>query len=230
MIARLAETVELAPGVRHFVFEAEVDGPFEFEPGQFVSLSAMIEDREITRAYSLAGVPDGRRFELCLNCVDDGLFSPYLFSMKMGDSVNVAGPLGYFVWKKPVGRSVLVATGTGIAPFRGMLKKLWRASSEAPVTLVFGVRYEENLLYRREFEEMAGHWPQFQFWPTLSRGGESWRGRRGHVQAHAMEAVRAGIGDVTVYICGLKAMVDDLRSQLKSAGLDRKRIVYEKFD
>jgi NAD(P)H-flavin reductase len=96
------------------------------------------------------------------------------------------------------------------------------------VTLVFGVRQEANLLYREEFEQLqeAG---QFQFEPVLSRAGDGWSGRRGHVQAHVLEAVGER-RDVNVYICGMKAMVDDLRAQLRALGFDRKRIIYEKYD
>lgn len=228
--ARLVESREVAAGVRHFVFEVEGADEFVFDPGQFVSLSGEIHGKSITRAYSLAGVPDGRRFELCLNRVEGGLFSPHLFDLRLGDRVNVAGPLGYFVWRRPVGRSVLVATGTGVAPFRGMLQKLWSEGCESQVTLVFGVRYEENLLYRAEFEQMVAEHENFRFWPSLSRPGDSWGGRRGHVQAHVLEAVGEKVSETTVYICGLKAMVDDLRAQLKGAGLERKQIVYEKYD
>lgn len=229
MIARLIRSTEIAPAVRHFEFEIPSVPTFPFEPGQFISLTADIRGKSITRAYSLAGVPDANRFELCLNLVEDGHFSPLLFAMQAGDEVQLSGPLGYFVWRKPVNDSVLVATGTGIAPFRGMLRHYLDNGGNAKLTLVFGVRFEPNLLYRDEFEELARQHSNFSFWPTLSRGDDDWSGRRGHVQPHVLEALEGGIGK-DVYICGLKAMVDDLRSQLKSLGMDRKRIIYEKFD
>jgi CDP-4-dehydro-6-deoxyglucose reductase len=49
------------------------------------------------------------------------------------------------------------------------------------------------------------------------------------VQSHTIEAL-ADRRDIDVYICGLREMVDDMRQQLKAAGLDRKRIIYEKYD
>ena len=80
-----------------------------------------------------------------------------------------------------------------------------------------------------EFEELARKHPNFQFWPTLSRPETEWRGRVGHVQEHLFEAIGER-RDVNVFVCGLKAMVDDVRSRLKAEGFDRKRIVYEKYD
>jgi len=225
MKARLVTQHEVAPDVRHFVFEIPELETFPFRAGQFVSLSAPIGDRTITRAYSLASRPSGNRFELCLNRVEGGLFSPHLFELVPGGTVDVAGPLGYFHWRDDGMDSILVATGTGIAPFRGMLQEDFAGSA----TLVFGVRFEPNLMYREEFEGLAHTNPRFNFLPVLSRGGPDWMGLRGHVQEHVLNAI-GNRRDVTVYICGMKAMVDDLRSRLKQLGFDRKRIVYEKYD
>lgn len=227
MKAVLVESHEIAPEIRHFTFEVPEADRFAYKAGQFVSLSAPIGGRTITRAYSLASREAGNRFDLCLNKVEDGLFSPMLFAMRPGDAVDLAGPLGYFHWREPARDSILVATGTGIAPFRGMLQEA--LPQDAQVRLVFGVRYEQNLMYRDEFEALAAANPNFQFQPVLSRGGEAWTGRRGHVQQHVLEALGAR-RDVDVYMCGMKAMVDDLRQQLKALGVDRKQIIYEKYD
>ena len=224
MKAVLVDWHEIAKETRHFVFEVPEVENLVYKAGQFVSLSAPIGDRIITRAYSLASRASGNRFELCLNRVQEGLFSPYLFDLPKGASVDLAGPLGYFHWRDS-GDSILVATGTGIAPFRGMLQE----NFEGHATLVFGVRFESSLMYRDEFEKLERENSRFRFHPVLSRGDASWTGRRGHVQQHVLD-VLGDRRDVTVYICGMKAMVDDLRAQLKALGLDRKRIVYEKYD
>jgi ferredoxin-NADP reductase len=228
MQARLIESVELGPDLRHFVFEADTDR-LDFLPGQFVSFSDSIGGKEITRAYSLASPPNGtNRFELCLNRVPEGIFSRRLFAMQPGETVAMRQPLGMFVLRQPARDSLFVATGTGIAPFRSMLKAHLNDSS-LQFTLLFGVRYESHLMYRDEFEEMARHHPRFRFWPLLSRATPEWTGRTGHVQAHLEEAL-GGRRDVDVYLCGLKLMVDDVRGMLKTLGFERKQILYEKYD
>jgi ferredoxin-NADP reductase len=244
MQAKLIESVEVAPGLAHFVFEAqngESPGPgFDFIPGQFVSFTAEISVTDaganapgikpITRAYSLASAPriGAGRFELCLNLAPEGLFSQHLFRMKPGDTVEMRPPLGTFVLRQPPRDSLFIATGTGIAPFRSILKAHLNASSPQ-FTLLFGVRHESHLIYRAEFEELARQYPNFRFWPTLSRPDTSWNGRTGHVQPHLDEALQ-GRRDVDVYLCGLKLMVDDVRSRLRAEGFDRKQIFYEKYD
>lgn len=227
--ARLVEFRDLGPDVRHFVFEIPAIDQLRFRPGQFVSLSDEVAGKKVTRAYSVASAPDGNRFELCLNRVNLGRFSPYLFSLRPGGSISLTGPLGTFMLRDPVGDSVFIATGTGIAPFRSMFRdqRIWEAGKQ--YTLLLGVRYEEGILYRDEFEEMERRWPNFRFWPVLSRPAGAWTGRRGHVQAHLLEAV-GDRRDVDVYICGLKAMVDDVRRRLKDLGFDRHRLIYEKYD
>lgn len=229
MQAKLIEWTEIAPGVRHFVFEAPQLERLDFIPGQFVPLTDSVNSRAITRAYSIASPPGtGTRFELCLNRVDDGAFSPHLFELSAGDTLEMKPPLGTFTLREPLRDSVLVATGTGIAPFRSMLKAVLEPDSPA-FTLLFGVRHESHLLYRQEFEEMARRFPQFRFWPTLTQPGSHWTGRAGRVQAHLNEAI-GGRRDIDVYLCGLKPMVDDVRQILKSMGFDRKQIRYEKYD
>ena len=95
--------------------------------------------------------------------------------------------------------------------------------------MLFGVRHEQSIYYRDDFETLRKQHPNFRFWPTLSRADESWSGRTGHVQVHLLEAIGER-RDLDVYICGLKAMVDDVRAILKAMGFDRKQIIFEKYD
>jgi len=229
MTATLLESREIAPEVRHFVFHVEDSESFSYVPGQFVSFTAEVNGSLITRAYSIASPSCGSCFDLCLNRVIEGKFSPYLFDLRPGDRVQMSGPYGGFIFRQPVEDSVLVATGTGIVPFRAMLHDQLSRDSTHQFTLVFGVRYEHGLLYREEFEELARKYRNFRFWPTLSRPEQGWTGRAGHVQKHLFEALGER-RDVNVFICGLKAMVDDVRSILKARGFERKRIIYEKYD
>jgi CDP-4-dehydro-6-deoxyglucose reductase len=228
-LARLVESRDLTPQVRHFVFEVPDVERLEYEPGQFVLLTDVVGGRPVTRAYSVCSAPKGNRFELCLNRVPNGSFTARLFDLKPGESVPMQGPLGYFTLRQPPSDSVFVANGTGIAPFRAMLQdpRLWESGRD--FTLIFGTRYEHGLLYRDELEALEREHPNFRFWPVLSRPPAGWQGRTGHVQPYVLDAV-GGRRDLDVYICGLKAMVDDVRRMLLEAGFERRRLIYEKYD
>jgi CDP-4-dehydro-6-deoxyglucose reductase len=229
MRARLVDFREIAPDVRHFVFDVPDAEKVAFVPGQWYSVTADIQGEPVTRAYSIASPPDGNQFALCLNRVPEGLFSPHLFDLRLGDDIDIKGPYGSFIFRRPVSDSILVATGTGIAPFRSMLQARLPVDGKHEFTLIFGVRHEYGLLYRDEFEAMALTYPNFNFRPTLTQPPDGWTGRTGRVQAHVLEAV-GDRRDIDVYICGLKAMVYDVRNKLRDLGFDRKQIIYEKYD
>ena len=225
---RLIESYEIAPSTRHFVFAVPDREFFSFVPGQFLSVFAEINGKEITRAYSIASAPQGNRVEFCLNLVQDGFLSPYLFAMQPGDEVEAKGPYGGFIFRAPAD-TVCVATGTGIAPFRGMLRERLPKDPGHQYTLVFGARYDHGLLYHGELLQLTRDFPNFRLFTTITRPPENWTGQVGRVQPVLQETI-GDRRDLTVFICGLKEMVDDVRLMLKERGFDRKQIVYEKYD
>ena len=228
MKARLLNSREIAPTTRHFEFEVPGLDELRFKPGQFVSVKQSFDGREITRAYSIASKPDGNRFALCLNRIENGLVSKFLFELEPGAEIEIGEALGYFTLRNPERDALFVATGTGVAPFRSMLLQHLPEVSQQ-ITLLMGCRYPEGLMYRDELDQLAKEYPHFSFVPTVTRPDESWSGKTGRVLEHLDEAL-ADRRDIDVYICGLKEMVDHVRAQLKQKGFDRKQIIYEKYD
>ncbi len=231
--ARLLDCRDLSDSTKHFSWEVEEAHQFDFQAGQFVSMLATHDGREITRAYSIASAPRGdNTFDLCLNRVPDGFFSNFLCDLRAGDEVRFHGPHGYFTLKQPVRDSLFIATGTGIAPIRGMLH--WLLADPARYDdrefwLVFGVRYQQDLYYDEEFRVLERTHPNFHYLPTLSRDNPGWTGARGYVQEQ-VEKLGVGRTDMDAYICGLRDMVTANRELLKKLGWDRKSILYERFD
>lgn len=229
-VARLTDCYFCGPRTKHFRFQVEGPERFQFQPGQHISVLHDVNGREEARPYSIASPPRGdNSLELCLNRVDEGAFSNYLFDLPRGARVRFEGPEGGFVLC-PRGRDALfTATGTGIAPIRSMLHHLLATGTSRDMALLFGVRYENSILYRDEFERLAREHPTFRFIPTLSRPGEHWTGETGYVQEHVLRLL-AGRSDVDVYLCGLKAMVDEVRGLLAASGFDLRSVFYEKYD
>ncbi len=225
---RLVKSHEIAPATRHFVFEVPDRDAFGFVPGQFLSLTAEINGKPITRAYSIASPPRGNRADLCLNLVQDGLLSPFLFAMQPGDEIEAKGPYGGFVFRQPAD-TICVATGTGIAPFRGMLLDRLPKDPDHQYTLIFGARHEHGLLYVAELCKFVQEFPNFHLHTTVTRPTETWTGKAGRVQPILREVIGER-RDLAIYICGLKEMVDETRLLLKDAGLDRKQVNFEKYD
>jgi ferredoxin-NADP reductase len=232
--AILRHSRQLTETTKHLEWEVVEGGKFDFLAGQFVSMTLRDGENEHTRAYSIASAPGpDARFAICLNRVPGGLFSNYLCDLKPGAALEFTGPHGFFVVRQPVERDLaFIATGTGIAPMRGMIEALLTPDStlDRDLWLLFGVRHPETVLYREEFERLAESHPRFHFIPVLSRPPEGWSGERGHVQG-VLRKRFAGRNDFEAYLCGLKAMVDDVRTILKGEfGFDRRQIHYEKYD
>lgn len=105
-----------------------------------------------------------------------------------------------------------------------------RLIDHPPVALLFGVRTQEDILWREQLEAWAARDPRFQLAVTLSRPDQGWQGRAGYVQAHLRE-LSAALGEPHVFICGLSRMVSEVRAVCKGElGYDRKRIHSERYD
>ncbi len=236
--ARLTRSILLSEKTKHLEFTVDELPAFDFAAGQFISVREPHGDKFITRAYSLASPPRGNNtFDLCLNRVDEGFMSNFLCDRKEGEVASFHGPHGLFVLRPEVEDLIFVATGTGVAPFRGMAQTLFgrdgsgvKRNNGRQVYLVYGTRYPEDVYYRGEFEQLAAEEPDFHYIATLSRPPESWTGARGYVQEHVREIVGQR-KDMHVYICGLNEMVSSMRKLLiEECGWEKKRVVYERYD
>jgi len=232
--ARLTRSLSLSDQTKHLEFEMQGIPRFDFVAGQWLSLKhSDSAGQEITRAYSIASPPEeGNGFALCLNRVPHGFMSNFLCDLREGEELSCQGPFGDFILRPPVRDTIFIATGTGIAPFRSMLR--WVFGKDArhqgkQFWLVFGNRFEADVYYHREFVRLASEHANFHYLPTLSRGGTEWTGRRGYVQDH-VAATLAGRSDIEAYVCGLDKMVQANRDLLEGLGWEPKAIRYEKYD
>lgn len=239
---RLIGRRALTRTVAQIDFERADGAPFDFEAGQWLNLVIPIAtpdgaEPSFRRAYSVASAPDGTpRFELAVTRVENGPGSTFLHTAALGTELDAVGPQGFFT--RPLDKAtpaLFVGTGTGLTPLRSMMLRAARAGSTVPVWLLFGVREEEDILYRSELEGLAAAHPTMRAFFTLSRGGDGWGGRRGYVQTHVRElweALKAETGaDPHVYICGLRDMVDGVRDLLKhELSLPRQLVHSERYD
>lgn len=233
----LAASRLVTPRVKELVFERTDGKPFTFQSGQWVSLVLPLLDakeRPIRRSYSIASVPGpSSRFELVVTRVDDGVGSTFLHDAPVGTKLEAKGPQGMFLRPVDVGPSLFVATGTGIAPFRGMLHDALAAGRTEPLWVLFGVRSTADALYREEFEQLAGTHPNVRFILSMSRAGEDWPGKRGYVQSHVLELWNelGAHGRPHAYICGVKKMLLEVRDVLKAqGGAERQQLHLESYD
>jgi ferredoxin-NADP reductase len=228
--ATLVRARMISPSVRELTFDAGDD--HTFTPGHWVTLYLpQASGDPLKRQYSIASPPrkDGT-FDLAVTKVEGGPMSTHLHDIQPGAKLRMLEAQGLFVLQPIAKPIVMVATGTGVAPFRSMLEHLPEEKGPS-ITLLFGARTEADLIYAESFEALARRWPRFTFLPTLSRASEAWQGRRGYVQTHLGEVFAKASADVDMYICGLTKMVKDVRTLAReSHGVDRKHVHIERYD
>lgn len=239
-------STDLSPTVRALTLELLGDVSFTFDAGQYVHLFVPTEGGLVfKRPYSIASAPPSAaaaaaggaraRFDIAVTRVE-GPTSAALHGLAPGTRLEIEGPSGSFVRRDRSDPALFVATGTGLAPLRSMLADALAepTASTTPLSLLFGCRTEEDILWRDELERWRRDHPRFRFEVTLSRAPERWRGPRGYVQTHLKEMLddlREGGGAPRAYVCGVSAMVLDVVDVLeRKLELDRDRIHYETYD
>jgi len=203
---------------------------FSFLPGQFVTLDLPIHEKpnKRWRSYSIASSPDGTNvFELLIVLNPNGLGTPYLFKeITVGSELTLRGPQGVFTLQLPIEKELFfICTGTGIAPFRSMVKYIHEQKiAHQKIHLIFGTRKKENLLYTSELTSLEQSMLAFHYYPTLSK--EEWEGRKGYVHA-IYESLSISKPAAEFYLCGWKEMIDEAKQRIMAMGYDKKDIHLE---
>lgn len=227
--AEISNIIEINPMVKRFFLKFSHD--IIFQSGQFVIIDfGKLNHTYSTRSYSIADISHGNTIELCVSLKQDGAATPILFNSKVGDQLKVSIPQGRFVLPdvletKNIG---FVCTGTGVAPFRAMIKDLLEYRKyTGKVYLFFGCRTQIDILYREEFEELQNKYSNFHYTPVLSR--ESWSGANGYVHKH-YEGIFKDKPNAIIYLCGWTNMIKETRDNLKTFGYTRSEIKVEFYD
>lgn len=231
----LQEAIEIAPGVKHFCFTRLDNTPLEFIPGQFVTLLVPNGENTVRRSYSLAqSYPQAQPLvELAASYVEHGIASEFLFKLQPGDRLTASGPFGRLVLRDEQPRCCfLVATGTGVTPYRAMLPEIERrlqADASLQFKLYFGVRTQQDLLYGDEFVRFAAAHDRFEFRAYFSREQVDLPyAYHGYVQ-QAFTAEHVDVAHDVVYLCGNPNMIDQAFAQLTELGMATAAVRREKY-
>lgn len=226
------------------------DLDFAFTPGQYTVLGLLggarpipgagsqqaeqaegAPDKLIKRAYSISSGSVTREYvEFYIALVSDGELTPRLFSVAGGDRIFMGTRAkGMFtIDHVPEEQNLLmVATGTGIAPYISMLRSQARDRPAQYIAVVHGASYSWDLGYRNELEELAARRQGFAYAPVVSRPDQckNWNGLSGRLPALLEKPDLSEICgfDVTpqtthVFLCGNPAMIEDVTKILTAKG------------
>lgn len=199
-----------------------------------------------TRAYSMANYPDEVGI-IILNVgiarpppgsdenVPPGVVSSYVFNLKPGDSVTIAGPYGDFYAKDTDNEMVYIGGGAGMAPLRShIFDQLKRLKTDRKISFWFGVRGQRDLIYHEEFQRLAAEHPNFSYVVALSepKSDDDWDGPVGFIHQVAYDeylAEHEAPEDCEYYMCGPPLMIGAVQKMLADLGVPEENIMFDDF-
>jgi benzoate/toluate 1,2-dioxygenase reductase subunit len=196
-----------------------------FLPGQYVNIGVPGSGQH--RSYSFSSPSGVNRMTFLIKNVPGGLMSSWLAAATAGTSLEMTGPLGSFYLRTVTRPLLLLAGGTGLAPFLSMLEELVRQGSSHPVHMIYGVTRDQDLVQVERLQDYAARLPGFTF-STCVADPATTHERQGYVTQH-MPAQALHDGNVDVYLCGPPPMVDAVQKHFKTQGITPASFHYEKF-
>ena len=231
--AKISKIISLSETVKHFVLEYPQGTDTRFIAGQFLMVHLEKDGKPHKKPYSIASSPvlagNKNQIELCIKIVEGGYVSTWFFGLKEGDVIHTSLPYGVFVLREPwQDNLVFVGTGTGVAPLRGMIQNLFEKNCSKHIWLIFGNRYETDVLYHDEWRALEKAHPNFHFIPTVSRG-KNWAGETAYVQEVVKKQFAGKVAGLDFYGCGLVPMCQQLKVALLEMGISKEMIHFEQF-
>ena len=229
--ATLTATVDavhqLSPSTISLVLQGPGLHKLAFLPGQYANLE--VPGTSQTRAYSFSSMPHEGKVSFLIRNVPDGLMSGYLTGRAQpGDTLKLAGPIGSFYLRDVVRPVLMLAGGTGLAPFLAMLDKLvTQGGGSHPIHLIYGVNTDADVVEIERLDAFQSALPHFSYDVVVVADDSRWP-KKGYV-THHLEPALLHDGNVDIYLCGPPPMVEAVAHHLRERQVEPKSFHYEKF-
>jgi len=237
---RIVEVKRETPEAISVVLEvpAALSEAFRFTPGQHLNVRATIGGEEQRRSYSICGPAKGG-LRIAIKRIAGGYFSHWANdTLEAGSRLEVMPPAGRFVLPPSDGTPrhiVAFAAGAGITPIIAMVRHALETEPTTSVTLVYGNRAPESILFREELEDLKDrHLGRFTLLHVLSRNEESSAPLfEGRIRAETVTALAATLfkpAEVAhFFLCGPGSMIKQTRNALLELGVPREKVHHEFF-
>lgn len=229
----VAEIRPNGPDVKTIVLKSEDGAPLApFRAGQYVSVTAHIGETVTTRAYSLSGSPAWAKrgeYNIAVRRDPNGFVSPWVQdTWQVGQKLTISGPQGqlYYERLRDAKKVVALAGGSGITPFMGMAYAIRDGFEDFDLTILFGSRTEDGIVYKKELDEVCAACDKVHVVHVLS-DEEKPGYEHGFITAELIK--KYGGEEYSVFMCGPQAMYNFLDGEIAKLGLRRKFVRRELF-
>lgn len=191
--------------------------------GQHIQIGANINGKDITRSYTPSSLDQDTKgkFELLVKVYEQGNISKLLGDLAIGDTINVRGPKGFYTYTPNMKSSLaMVAGGTGITPMYQIIKAICEdPSDKTKVSLLYGNVTEEDILLRKELDELAAKCPNITIYNVLNKPPAGWKEGSGYITKELLEEkLPAAAEDSQLLLCGPPPMVSAIKKAAVELG------------
>lgn len=234
--ATLLSSKEIAENIKAFVFAPEKWIPHK--SGQHYSIRLTSPDGyQSERDYSIASEPEKvGQVEFGIEKLPEGEVSPYIHSLKIGEQIEIKGPLGgHFIWDTEIpGPLILIGGGSGMVPLVSMIRHHFanfEKDRSRKISFLVSAKTSQHILYKDELETFLKKDPHFNFLVTVTEEDPEWSGLKGRINQDLLKEVLKPFekSSPNIFICGPTGFVEAMASMLVSLGVDAKTVKTERF-
>jgi ferredoxin-NADP reductase/Fe-S-cluster-containing hydrogenase component 2 len=232
---KLVEVEEVTHNVKTFRFRPPTGGaiPFDYLPGQFLTLHVAPQGIPTRRSYTIASTPTWRdRIEITVKREPHGLVSRWLHDdLKVGDEVEIEAPSGTFIFSGEQAESIiLIGAGVGITPMMSVARYLTETRWPGKVALILGFRAPRDYIFRDEIEKLKVRNPNLTVTVTMSDPrDETWAGSCGRIDAALLTSALRDNANCRAHVCGPPSMMDAVKGTLLGLGVHESQVRTEAF-
>lgn len=212
-----------------FVFQKADGGPLPyFRAGQYISLKLDLEGSKVSRPYSISSGPKEAlegRIAITVRANPGGFAADRILSgLKVGDAVTASAPEGHFYYYelRDAKNVLALAGGSGITPFLSMARAIRDGSEDFSLTILFGSRTRETVLFADEFSAITAACPKVKVIHVLS-DEEAEGYEHGFITAELIRKY-APEGEYSIFLCGPEAMYRFVMPEVDKLGLPRRLV------
>ncbi len=226
----ITKVVQETHDTRTFRLQPPDGFDMNWKTGQFITVNYP-EDPKTKRAYSLSSSPmDDQYLEITIKRM--GNFGTRIYETgHVGKVLNVIPPRGKFlVPEDPTVPLMLLSGGSGVTPYRSMMRYILQRKLPTRVVNFYSVRVPEDIIFKDEFEQLCKANPNFKFFVTCTRvppQDTSWTGLRGRIRPDMVRQFTEDPERTVYYGCGSHDFVVGTAKMLLDMGLPKQRVIYE---
>ena len=182
----------------------------DFKTGQFITIF-WPDAANYKRAYSLSSCALDRGFYEITIKREGKMGTRIVDWVKEGDKFGVLPPVGKFLpVLEPNKHLICIAGGSGVTPFRAFVREATRRKLKTKITILYSVRTTNDIIFHREFCDLAAQNANFSFYVTCTRlhPEDKWTGRRGRITADWVKDQIHDLADTVFYACGPNPLVE----------------------